>query len=183
MQLLIHKYKNQLTAISFSLIVLAFLFGGDVKSVFLVLATVLAGVPISLKAYQAIKMRTFSIELLVTIAVIGALFIGEYVESAVVTFLFLFGTFLEKRTLEKTRSSLRELSEMAPDEAVVVRGGVELTIAIDDVVKGDRIIIRPGGKVPVDGKVISGTASINEATVTGEAIPVERSEEHTSELQ
>src|SRR5699024_5572553 len=98
-----------------------------------------------------------------------------YVESAVVTFLFLFGTFLEKRTLEKTRSSLRELSDMAPEEAVVLREGIEETISIDDVIKGDRIIIRPGGKIPVDGKVIQGQASINEATVTGEAIPVEKS--------
>src|SRR5690625_2934352 len=172
MQLLIHKYKNQLTAISFSLIVLAFLFGGDVKSVFLVTATILAGIPISLKAYQAIKMRTFSIELLVTIAVIGALIIGEYVESAVVTFLFLFGAFLEGRTLEKTRSSLRELTEMAPDEAVVIRDGVQETISVDDVLKGDRVIIHSGGRVPVDGKIISGQASINEAAVTGESVPV-----------
>src|SRR5690625_4257797 len=172
MQLLIHKYKNQLTAISFSLIVLAFLFGGDVKSVFLVTATILAGIPISLKAYQAIKMRTFSIELLVTIAVIGALIIGEYVESAVVTFLFLFGDYLEGRTLEKTRSSLRELTDMAPDEAVVIRDGVQETISVDDVLKGDRVIIHSGGRVPVDGKIISGQASINEAAVTGESVPV-----------
>jgi len=175
MMRLIHKYTNHITFLSLGLILLAFILGATAKSALLIIATLIAGFPIAYKAVQAIKFRTFSIELLVTIAVIGALFIGEYVESAVVTFLFLFGTFLEKRTLEKTRSSLRELSEMAPDEAVVVRGGVELTIAIDDVVKGDRIIIRPGGKVPVDGKVISGTASINEATVTGEAIPVEKS--------
>src|SRR5690625_6714007 len=167
MMRLIHKYTNHLTFISLFLIIFAFILGGTTKDVFLILATIIAGFPISYQAFQAIKYRTFSIEMLVTIAVIGALFIGEYVESAVVTFLLLFGTFLEKRTLEKTRSSLRELSEMAPDEAVVVRGGVELTIAIDDVVKGDRIIIRPGGKVPVDGKVISGTASRSEERRVG----------------
>src|SRR5699024_7403864 len=61
------------------------------------------------------------------------------------------------------------------EEAVVLREGIEETISIDDVIKGDRIIIRPGGKIPVDGKVIQGQASINEATVTGEAIPVEKS--------
>src|SRR5690625_437511 len=171
MQLFIHRYTNQLTAISLSLIVLAFIFGGDIKSIFLVTATIIAGIPISIKAYQAIKMRTFSIELLVTIAVIGALFIGEYVESAVVTFLFLFGAYLEGRTLEKTRSSLRELTEMAPEEAVVIRDGVQETIPVEDVVKGDRVVIHSGGKIPVDGKIISGQASINEAAVTGESVP------------
>src|SRR5699024_12230161 len=68
--LFIHQYRNQLTAMSFSLIVLAFIFGGNVKDVFLIMATVLASVPISIKAYQAVKMRVFSIELLVMLAVI-----------------------------------------------------------------------------------------------------------------
>lgn len=170
----IHQYKNQLTLVSFSLIVLGFIFGGGVKDVFLIIATVIAGVPISIKAYQAVKMKTFSIELLVTIAVIGALIIGEYVESAVVTFLFLFGDFLEGRTLEKTRSSLRELTEMAPDEAVVLRDGTQETIPVEEVVKGDRVIIHPGGKIPVDGKIVVGKASINEAAVTGESVPAQK---------
>ncbi len=174
MKLFIHKYTNQLTLITFSLIVLAFIFGEGTKDTLLIIATVVAGVPIALKAYQAIKFKTFSIELLVTIAVIGALFIGEYVESAIVTFLFLFGSFLEARTLEKTRSSVRELVDMAPDEAVVVRNGIQETIEIDDVVEGDRIIIHSGGRVPVDGKIITGQASINEAAVTGESVPASK---------
>ena len=174
MQLFIHQYRNQLTAISFSLIVLAFIFGGNVKDIFLIIATVLASVPISIKAYQAIKMRVFSIELLVMLAVIGALFIGEYVESAVVTFLFLFGDFLEGRTLEKTRSSLRELTDMAPEEAVVLRDGKRLTIEVDEVEIGDHVLIHAGGKVPVDGKITEGKASIMEAAVTGESIPVQK---------
>lgn len=174
MQLFIHQYRNQLTAMSFSLIVLAFIFGGNVKDVFLIMATVLASVPISIKAYQAVKMRVFSIELLVMLAVIGALFIGEYVESAVVTFLFLFGDFLEGRTLEKTRSSLRELTDMAPEEAVVLRDGKQITIEVEEVEIGDHIFIHAGGKVPVDGKVIEGKASIIEAAVTGESVPVRK---------
>src|SRR5690625_450911 len=171
MQLFIHQYRNQLTAISFSLIVVAFVLGGDVMSSLIILATVLASISISIEAIQAVKMKTFSIELLVMIAVTGALFIGEYVESAIVTFLFLFGDYLEGRTLEKTRSSLRELTEMAPEEALVVRNGVKKTIPVEDVAVGDRIIVHPGGKIPVDGKIISGQASINEAAVTGESVP------------
>src|SRR5690625_2480229 len=163
MQLFIHQYRNQLTAISFSLIVVAFVLGGDVMSSLIILATVLASISISIEAIQAVKMKTFSIELLVMIAVTGALFIGEYVESAVVTFLFLFGDFLEGRTLEKTRSSLRELTEMAPQEAVVVRGGENVMIPVEEVEVGDHVIIRSGGKIPVDGTIVSGQASINEA--------------------
>lgn len=170
----IHQNKNMLTLLSFISIVLAFMLGGDMKNFFLIVATFIASVPISIKAFQAIKLRTFSIELLVTIAVIGALLIGEYVESAVVTFLFLFGAYLEGKTLQKTRSSIRELIEMAPEEATVIRNGEKVTISVDDVEIGDRIIIHPGGKIPVDGKIIIGQATINEATVTGESIPVEK---------
>src|SRR5690606_15494836 len=75
----------------------------------LIVSSLFAGYFIAIKAFKALRMKAFSIELLVTIAVIGALIIGEYVESAVVTFLFIFGAYLESRTLEKTRSSLRDL--------------------------------------------------------------------------
>src|SRR5690606_26370829 len=171
MQKLINRYKNQITLLSFILILLAFLFSNTLKDVFLIIATIIAGIPIAIKAFQAIRFRTFSIEMLVTLAVIGAIIIGEYVESAVVTFLFLFGDYLESRTLEKTRASLRELTEMAPDEALVVRNGLKEKIPVEEVVVGDRVIVHPGGKIPVDGKILAGQASINEAVVTGESIP------------
>ena len=107
----INKYKNRITALSGFLIVIGFALktlGYTTAADFaLILATLIAVVPIMYKAYLALRMKAFSIELLVTIAVIGALFIREYTESSVVTFLFLFGDFLEARTLEKTRSALR----------------------------------------------------------------------------
>lgn len=171
----INKHKNHITAISFILIVIGIAAGimgnTDIKNLALIIATIIASVPISIKAFQAVRMRTFSIELLVSIAVIGALYIQEFTESAVVTFLFLFGDYLEARTLAKTRSSLKELVDMAPQEAVVIRSGGQMTIPIEEVVIGDRIIIRSGGKIPVDGKVISGQASVNEAAITGESVP------------
>ena len=89
----------------------------------LITATVIASIPIGMKAFQSLRMKAFSIELLVIIAVVGALYIQEYMESSVVTFLFLFGAYLEARTLEKTRSSLKNLLDMAPQEAWVVRDG------------------------------------------------------------
>ncbi|WP_262176025.1 heavy metal translocating P-type ATPase [Saccharococcus sp. Marseille-Q5394] len=144
------------------------------RQILLISATVLAGIPIAFKAFKALKMKAFSIELLVTIAVIGALFIGEYVESAAVTFLFLFGAYLEARTLEKTRSSLKALVDMAPLEATVIREGETMTIPVDDVVEGDRVIIRSGEKVAIDGRIVSGNATLNEAAITGESVPASK---------
>ncbi|MFD2114242.1 heavy metal translocating P-type ATPase [Paenibacillus yanchengensis] len=137
----------------------------------LITSTVIAAVPIALKAIQALRMRAFSIQLLVTIAVIGALIIGEFVESAAVTFLFLFGGYLEARTLEKTRTSLKKLMNLAPQTATVARDGEWTTIPSEVVSIGDRIRIRSGEKVPVDGVIITGQASLNEAAITGEAKP------------
>src|SRR5699024_8090989 len=145
----------------------------------LLAATFLAGTPIFIKAYQALRMKAFSIELLVTIAVIGALFIGEYVESAVVTFLFMFGDYLEIRTLNKTRSSLKELVDMAPQAATVIREGEQVTIPVEDGIEGDRVVSRSGGKSPVDGSILNGQATLNEAAVTGESVPrVKRKDDH-----
>lgn len=172
----IYKNKNYITAISFILIVIGFATGaignGDIKNIILIIGTIIASIPITIKAYQSLRMKAFSIELLVTIAVIGALYIQEYTESAVVTLLFLLGDYLEARTLEKTRSSLKELVDMAPQEAIVIRNGNNIKIPIEEVVEGDRVVIRSGGKVPVDGRILSGQASLNEAAVTGESVPV-----------
>lgn len=170
-----YKNKNKITAFSAVLILAAFIAHfaglGLLKDTFLIIASIAAVGPIFLKAYQALRMKAFSIELLVTIAVAAAFFIGEYVESAVVTFLFLFGDYLEGRTLEKTRSSLKKLTEMAPQEATVIRDGKEINIPVEEVEIGNRIIIRSGGKVPVDGKIIFGQAVLNEAAITGESAP------------
>ena len=139
---------------------------------FLIAATVVAIWPVVIKAWQALMVKTFAIELLVTIAVIGALIIGEYVESSVVLFLFLFGSYLEKRTLEKTRSSIKELTDLAPQEAIRLdQKGDRETIPVEEVEEGDRLVILPGARVPVDGE-----ASINEAAVTGESVPVSKAE-------
>ncbi|SFD69613.1 Cd2+/Zn2+-exporting ATPase [Lentibacillus persicus] len=171
----INRHKNHITAITGGLLILALVFNfmnwQASQTGALLLATFLAGVPIFIKAYQALRMKAFSIELLVTIAVIGALFIGEYVESAVVTFLFMFGDYLEIRTLNKTRSSLKELVDMAPQEAVVIKEGKHVTIPVEDVAEGDHVIIRSGGKIPVDGSIVNGQATLNEAAVTGESVP------------
>ena len=144
------------------------------KDYVLIASSLFAGYFIAIKAFQALRMRAFSIELLVTIAVIGALIIGEYVESAVVTFLFIFGAYLESRTLEKTRSSLRDLIDQTPTEATVIRPEGHIKLPVEDVVKGDRVLIRSGEKVAVDGAIISGQALIVEAAITGESVPASK---------
>src|SRR5690554_5914103 len=140
----------------------------------LITASIVAGIPTFIKAWKASRLKMFSIELLVTIAVVGALIIGEYVESAAVTFLFLFGAFLEGRSLEKARASLKSLMEIAPLEATVIRDGIRSIIMAEEVIKNDLVIIQTGEKIPIDGRVISGSASVNEAAITGESVPISK---------
>lgn len=170
------RIKNsQITAVTGTLLLIAFIFYWMnlemAMNSALILSTAVAGYFIATKAFKALLMKAFSIELLVTIAVVGALIIGEYVESAAVTFLFIFGAYLETRTLEKTRSSLRKLIDQAPVEATVIRSDEILTIPADDVIEGDRVVIRSGEKVAIDGEIISGQALIIEAAITGESVP------------
>ncbi len=175
----IFRHENKITLISFVLIVVGLVLRfSDMTNLgnnSLILATILAMFPIGIKAYQAIRMKLFSIEMLVSIAVIGALFIGEYVEASVVTFLFLFGSYLEARTLERTRSSIKELTEMAPQEAnLILEDGSRELIDVDDVDIGNRIAILPGGMISVDGKVLKGDAEVNEAAISGESVLISK---------
>ncbi len=137
-------------------------------------ATLIAGLPIFRKAFQAIRYKIVGIDALVTIAVTGAVIIGEYWEAAAVTFLFILGDYLESRTIEKTRSSIRSLMDLAPDQARVRRAEGEVVLSPNEVVRGDLIIVKPGEKIAVDGSVIEGTAYVNQAAITGESIPINR---------
>lgn len=137
-------------------------------------AAAVAGTEIALRAFAALRVRSFSIELLVTIAAVGALFIGEYWESAAVTFLFVLGGYLEARTLSRTRSALKDLLALAPTEVTVRRDGAEIIIAPHEVITGDTVVVRPGGRLGVDGVILSGQAAIDESAITGEPIPAEK---------
>lgn len=170
--------KARTAAISGALLLIALaldsLGQGVGRDAALVIAALLAGAPIALAAWRALTARAFSIDLLVTIAVIGALIIGEFVEAAVVSFLFIFGSYLEARTMDRTRASLRQLIDLAPLEAEVIRDGVTLSVPVEDVVVGERVIVRSGSRVPVDGTITHGTALVDEATITGEPVPVSK---------
>jgi len=144
----------------------------------LIIASVIGIAPIAIQAYQALKVKVVSIDVLVTIAVIGAFFIQNFEESAIVTFLFLFGHYLEQRTLNQTRSAIKELTEMAPEIALVQTDSGEFEeVDIDEVDEGDILLVKTGAKVPVDGTVLSGDGYINEASITGESVPVTKSKD------
>lgn len=143
------------------------------------IATFLAGFSIFKKAINLVFLKIVSIELLVSIAVIGAFLIGEYIEAAAVSFLFLLGSYLEARTLEKTRSSLKLLLEQAPLEARVFTNGNTQIIAAEEVKEGDILHIQSGEKIPADGKVTGGEGYVNEAAITGESLPIRKTSEDT----
>ena len=172
------KQKAQVAALTGALLLISIvlhLTGLHVaRDVLLFGSAVIAGVPTAIRAFQGLRMKAFSIDLLVSIAVIGALIIGEYVEAAVVSFLFIFGAWLEARTLEKTRSSLRDLVDSAPQEATVLRNGESVTVPVDDIAEGEILIIHSGGKVAVDGVIVSGQGHLVEAAITGESVPVSK---------
>lgn len=178
MQRLILTKKNQIALISGVLIVIAFIsklgFGNiDVFSWALIIASLLGVAPIAIQAYQALKVKVVSIDVLVTIAVTGAFLINNYEESAIVTFLFLFGAYLEQRTLNQTRSAIKELTEMAPESALkLMEDGTFIEVEVDEVDVGDVLLVKTGAKVPVDGTVLTGEGHVNEASITGESVPV-----------
>lgn len=174
--------KNQITLVS-GILILIGLFGHFVLQstvVFntaFIIASILGATPIAIQAYQALKVKVISIDVLVTIAVIGAFAIQNYEESAIVTFLFLFGSYLEQRTLNKTRSAIRSLTEMAPESALLqTEDGEFVEVDVDDVDEGAILLVKTGARVPVDGTVLIGEGHINEASITGESVPVTKIE-------
>jgi Zn2+/Cd2+-exporting ATPase len=178
MQKWLMKNRNRLTAITGILIVLAFaakwLFKSETaESGLLLAASLIGGFPIAASAWQALKVKVISIDLLVTLAILGAFVIQEFEESAIVAFLFLFGAYLEQRTLAKTRSAIKKLVEMVPETALrqTADGDFE-EVDLDDLDEGDIILVKTGGKIPVDGEVVSGSGTANEASITGESMPL-----------
>ena len=178
MQRFILGKKNHITVISGILIAIAFIskWTTGTTDIFiwaLGIASILGVAPIAIQAYQALRVKVVSIDVLVTIAVLGAFLIQNFEESAIVTFLFLFGAYLEQRTLNKTRSAIKELTEMAPESAWKQMDSGEFEeVEVDEVDVGDILLVKTGAKVPVDGTVLTGEGHINEASITGEAVPV-----------
>ena len=174
LQQFLTKHTNQITLITGILIALGFLSKYALNytlgyQVTLAVASIIAVVPIAVRAWSALINKVFSIELLVSIAVIGAFIIGEFNESAIVTFLFLFGSYLESKTLQKTRNAIKGLTDLSPTTATLVTDSGTEEVDVDDVDEGDVVLVKTGSQVPVDGTVVEGNGYINEASITGES--------------
>lgn len=147
--------------------------GGDAYTWLMTAAAVVAGIPVAKEAIGRLLAKQFSIPLLVTIATLGALWIGEVWEAAAVTFLYVFGGYLESLTLARTRAALRTLVDLAPRTARVKRGSGVDVVAAGEVEPGEIVVVLPGDRVPVDGVVLEGRASLDTSPLTGEPLPAE----------
>ncbi len=138
------------------------------------LAVVLiAGYPVLRNVVRAALQRQITAHTLMTLGVIAALAVGEWATAAVVVFFMRLGDYAERFTTERARRAVKDLTALAPQTARVVRDGTELEVPLDAVRVGETVIVRPGEQIPVDGEVISGQATIDQAAITGEAMPVE----------
>lgn len=125
-------------------------------------------------AYYSIKSRSLDMNVLMSVAAIGAALIGEWLEGATVVWLFALGTTLQTMSIEKTRSSIRNLMNLAPSEAWIKDGSQLKKKPVEEVGVGDVLIVKPGDRIPLDGEIITGVSSINQAPITGESIPVDK---------
>ncbi len=199
---LLARRETQLAVVGGAVLLLALaarlLFPGlaPVSEALCVLATAVAGYPIARSGLRTLFInRDFNINLLMTIAAAGAIFIQETAEAATVIFLFAIGEALEGYTADRARNSLRGLMELAPAQAVRLKAlpptshterlasprpegeGVraEEVVSVEDLRVGDRILVKPGERIPMDGEVVAGESGVNQAPITGESLPVAKS--------
>lgn len=174
------KRENQTTFISALFLLLGYL-TSTVYGEESIPTIIIFGLSILIGGYSLIKVGLgnllklqFDMKTLMTIAVIGAAIIGEWGEGAVVVFLFAISEALETYSMDKARQSIRTLMDIAPSTAIIKRGKNEYEVAVEDIQIGDIMILKPGQKIAMDGEVISGQSSINQASITGESVPVHK---------
>ena len=134
----------------------------------------LGGVFTAKRAISSVRSGVLDINVLMVIAVAGAMLLGEWTEAASVVFLFALAQLLEARAMDRARGAIRALMDLAPAEAIVRRNGHQQRVPVDDVRVGDTILVGPGEKLPLDGRVAAGDSYVNQAPVTGESIPLEK---------
>ena len=138
-------------------------------------AAVLAGYPVARAGFRALASGSGAdINLLTTIAGIGAMALGEWAEGAAVLTLFSIGEYLEKKAGERTRKSIREVMDLSPMKARIKQGDAVAEVPAEEVSPGDVVLVFPGEKIPADGKILTGESSVNEAPITGESVPVDK---------
>jgi Cd2+/Zn2+-exporting ATPase len=138
------------------------------------LAIVAGGWLTARRALASARTRSLDMNVLMTIAVIGAAAIGQWSEAATVVFLFALGGLLESRSLARTRRSIRDLMRLTPERARVRRGGEEVELPPEEVGVGDLLLVKPGERIALDGDVVRGASAVDESPITGESVPVEK---------
>ncbi|WP_338704700.1 heavy metal translocating P-type ATPase [Priestia aryabhattai] len=174
-----HKGKNGPIIFSGILIALGFIgshtgIASYMTTVLYAIAMIVSGYKPAKSAYYGIKSRSLDMNVLMTVAALGAAVIGEWLEGATVVWLFALGVALQTRSIEQTRNSIRGLMDLAPSEAWVKENGQLIKKAAEDISIGSTIVVKPGDRIPLDGEIINGESSINQAPITGESIPVDK---------
>ncbi|WP_195782679.1 heavy metal translocating P-type ATPase [Priestia megaterium] len=174
-----HKGKNGPIVFSGILIALGFIgshtgIASYMTTVLYAIAMIVSGYKPAKSAYYGIKSRSLDMNVLMTVAALGAAVIGEWLEGATVVWLFALGVALQTRSIEQTRNSIRGLMDLAPSEAWVKENGQLIKKAAEDISIGTTIVVKPGDRIPLDGEIINGESSINQAPITGESIPVDK---------
>lgn len=139
-----------------------------------VISIALGGVYTGRRALASLRAGILDINVLMVIAVGGAMALGEWTEAASVVILFALAQLLETRAMDRARGAIRALMDLAPADAIVRRNGQEQRMAVDEVRVGDTILVGPGEKLPLDGRVVAGDSYVNQAPVTGESLPIEK---------
>jgi len=165
-----------LSGIAFALGVAASWLGAPGSAIWIpfVSSIALGGVHTGRRAIASLRAGILDINVLMVIAVAGAIALGEWTEAASVVFLFALAQLLETRAMDRARGAIRALMDLAPAEAIVRRNGHEQRMPVDDVRVGDTILVGPGEKLPLDGRVVAGDSYVNQAPVTGESLPIEK---------
>ncbi|WP_268795809.1 heavy metal translocating P-type ATPase [Paenibacillus sp. Soil522] len=173
------KSGANLLVLSGALLLLGFLGSFSDVSSFMINMLYLASIVIggykpAKSTFYAIKSRSLDMNVLMTAAVIGAAAIGQWLEGATVVWLFALGNVLQTRSIEKTRNSIRNLIDLAPPDAWVKIGDDIIRKSVEEISVGQIMIVKPGDKIPLDGEVINGESTVNQAPITGESIPVDK---------
>ncbi|SDC18572.1 heavy metal translocating P-type ATPase [Shouchella lonarensis] len=138
------------------------------------LAMIIGGYTLFITGFMNLLHARFDMKTLMTIAVIGAAILGEWVEGAIIVVLFAVGEALERFSMDRARQSIRSLMGKTPKTATVKRDGHEVSVKVEDVTIGEMMIVKPGEKIALDGTVVTGHSTVNQAAITGESLPVEK---------
>ncbi|NHN33661.1 heavy metal translocating P-type ATPase [Paenibacillus agricola] len=135
---------------------------------------VIVGYKPAKSAFYAAKSKSLDMNVLMTVAALGAVSIGEWLEGATVVWLFAIGNMLQTRSIDKTRNTIQSLMDLAPTEAWLQTANGLILTPVEDISVGERIVVKPGEKIPLDGEVSEGLSMVNQAPITGESVPVDK---------